>query len=328
MAITHAWSSTVAAINGGNVTINIPASSVATGDVVVAFGGKPGRATLNVGPPTTLGYTSIYTTGASVATGPNYWVGFKVMGATPDPSFLGQGSGNAADGTAYGAYVFRGVSSVVNDTVFQRANGNSTNPDAPSIVTATNNAVVFIPAISQVSDTAVFSVLGYSDFKFATGNDTLDVTIAGNWASIATAGSTNPGAYQRWATASWVSLSLALKPAVAPTVTTNAVTDIAETTATGGGNVSDDGGSPILQRGVAWNTSTNPTTGNSFANTPGTTGTYQSSITSLSGSTHYYTRAFAFNAFGSSYGAVQEFDSSAPPPPPAPPLTSVWGFNN
>ena len=310
MAITHAWSSTAAVLNGGSVVLAIPASSIASGDVVVAFGGRPGRAVTGLGPNTGLGYTSIYTTG-SVATGPNFWVGFKVMGATPDTSFVGLGSENASDGTAYGAYAFRGVSSVVNDAVFKLANGNSTNPNAPSIVTATDNAVVFIPAISQVNDAAIFSVLGYSNFKFATANDTLDVTIAGNWASIAVAGSTDPGAYQGWATASWIAATVALKPAAAPTVVTSFIGSITGTTAIGQGNVTDDGGTAILQRGFAWNTTGNPTTSDNFANTTGTTGVYQSSITGLSGLSSYFGRAFGINAQGSTYGTHQLFTTQS-----------------
>lgn len=325
MTITHAWSSTAAVLNGGAVTLVIPPSSVRSGDVVVAWGGKPGRATLNVGPPVALGYTSLYTTGSSVATGPNAWLGFKVMGATPDPSFLGQGSGNASDGTAYGAYIFRGVSSVVSDAVFKRANGNSTNPNAPSIVTATNNAVVFIPAISQINDAAIFSVLGYSNFKQATANDTLDVSIGGNWASIAAAGSTDPGAYNAWATASWVAFTVALKPATIPTVTTSVITAITQTTAIGGGNATADGGDTILERGVAWATSAAPKTTGAHANTVGTTGFFQSSITSLSAGTSYYVAAYAINTIGSAYGSDVQFSTDAPPPVPPDTFQSYLG---
>ena len=38
-----------------------------------------------------------------------------------------------------------------------------------------------------------------------------------------------------------------------PTVTTNPIT-ISQTTATGGGNVTADGGAPVTARGICWNT--------------------------------------------------------------------------
>jgi hypothetical protein len=37
-----------------------------------------------------------------------------------------------------------------------------------------------------------------------------------------------------------------------PVLTTNSVSNITTTTATSGGDISDDGGSPIIARGVVW----------------------------------------------------------------------------
>ncbi len=44
-------------------------------------------------------------------------------------------------------------------------------------------------------------------------------------------------------------------PGNPPTVTTAAITDITPTTATGGGNVTAQGDTPVTQRGVCWSTS-------------------------------------------------------------------------
>lgn len=90
---------------------------------------------------------------------------------------------------------------------------------------------------------------------------------------------------------------------VAPTVTTQAVSSVTQTTATGNGNVTNDGGTAITERGVCWNTSTNPTTANSKATSAGTTGAYTVSMTGLTQSTLYYARAYAINSVGTSYGA-------------------------
>ena len=46
---------------------------------------------------------------------------------------------------------------------------------------------------------------------------------------------------------------------VLPSVTTTAVTEISYTTAISGGKVTNDGGSPVVSRGVCWNSSFNPT---------------------------------------------------------------------
>lgn len=92
-----------------------------------------------------------------------------------------------------------------------------------------------------------------------------------------------------------------------PTVTTQPVTDITKTTATGNGNVTDDGGATITERGVCWNTSPTPTTANSKATSAGTTGAFTASITGLTEGTTYYVRAYAINAEGTSYGSEVSF---------------------
>lgn len=92
-----------------------------------------------------------------------------------------------------------------------------------------------------------------------------------------------------------------------PTVTTEAVTNITGTTATGNGTVVADGGDAITERGICWSTSLNPTTSDSKAISAGTTGSYTASITSLSNGTLYHVRAYAINGLGTSYGADVTF---------------------
>ncbi len=90
---------------------------------------------------------------------------------------------------------------------------------------------------------------------------------------------------------------------VAPLVTTEAtVTNIDSTTATSGGNATDDGGATITARGVCWSTSPNPTTANSHLTIGSGTGSFTTSIPSLEGNTTYYVRSFATNRLGTSYG--------------------------
>lgn len=89
---------------------------------------------------------------------------------------------------------------------------------------------------------------------------------------------------------------------MAPTVTTEAVTDIATTSATGNGTVTSDGGGTITERGIVWSTSSNPTTSDNKATSAGTTGSFTTSLTGLSPGTLYYVRAYATNSVGTSYG--------------------------
>ena len=87
-----------------------------------------------------------------------------------------------------------------------------------------------------------------------------------------------------------------------PTVTTSIITNITQTTATGGGNVTSDGGTPVTARGVCWSTSTNPTLSNSYTTDGTGTGSYTSNLTGLAANTFYYVRAYATNITGTSYG--------------------------
>ena len=97
-----------------------------------------------------------------------------------------------------------------------------------------------------------------------------------------------------------------------PTVTTNPVTNITQTSATCGGNVTSDGGANVTARGVCWSTNPNPTIGNAHTSDGTGTGTFISSITGLSPNTTYYVRAYATNSAGTAYGNEVSFTTSQP----------------
>lgn len=80
--------------------------------------------------------------------------------------------------------------------------------------------------------------------------------------------------------------------------------NITGTTITTGGNISDDGGSPVTSRGVVWNTVPYPTLESGKKTTDGSgTGYFGSLIQNVTVSnTNYYIRAYAVNAKGVSYG--------------------------
>jgi uncharacterized protein (TIGR02145 family) len=95
----------------------------------------------------------------------------------------------------------------------------------------------------------------------------------------------------------------------APEVTTLGITNNTGITASSGGNVILDGGQPVTQRGVCWNTSPNPTLEINLGYTNDGTGTgaFTSEITGLSEETTYYVRAYAINEIGVSYGNQVQF---------------------
>ena len=96
----------------------------------------------------------------------------------------------------------------------------------------------------------------------------------------------------------------------ATTVTTSPVSNITQTTAISGGNVSPGGGAPLIAKGVCWSTIANPTIADSHSDDGTGTGFFFSNITGLSANTTYYARAYATNISGTSYGNQQSFTTS------------------
>lgn len=88
-----------------------------------------------------------------------------------------------------------------------------------------------------------------------------------------------------------------------PTVTTQALTDIVTTAATGHGVIVNKGLFDITEHGHCWGTSIDPTTDNSKTTLgDGSLGAFTSSIAGLTAGTKYYVRAYATNAGGTGYG--------------------------
>lgn len=92
-----------------------------------------------------------------------------------------------------------------------------------------------------------------------------------------------------------------------PTVTTATVTQITETTAVAGGNVTSDGGAEITERGVVYATTQNPTTNNIKVKSGTGTGSFTCNLTGLQANTTYYVRAYAVNSKGTAYGSQVSF---------------------
>jgi len=95
-----------------------------------------------------------------------------------------------------------------------------------------------------------------------------------------------------------------------PTVSTLNITNITISTATGGGNVSSQGETPVTNRGLCWSTSQNPTITNSHTSDGSGTGGFTSNITGLNTSTLYFVRAFATNSVGTAYGGQLSFTTT------------------
>lgn len=95
-----------------------------------------------------------------------------------------------------------------------------------------------------------------------------------------------------------------------PTITTSAVTDITSNGAVCGGNITSDGGSEVIRRGLCWSLSENPTVSDSNVSCESGTGGFTGAITGLTSNTTYHVRAFATNAIGTSYGEDRHFTTA------------------
>ena len=103
----------------------------------------------------------------------------------------------------------------------------------------------------------------------------------------------------------------------APTVSTNNVTSIGDNTATCGGNITNDGGATIISSGIVYSKNSDPTTTNAtvLETSPTTTnGSYSVSMSGLLAGTTYYTKAYATNAKGTSYGDQKTFTTTGTTP--------------
>ncbi len=90
-------------------------------------------------------------------------------------------------------------------------------------------------------------------------------------------------------------------------ITTSVPSPTGTTTATGGGNITNDGGSAVTVRGICWSTAINPTTSNSRTTDGTGSGSFSSSMTGLIPNTRYHVRAYATNSVGTSYGSDLTF---------------------
>lgn len=96
-----------------------------------------------------------------------------------------------------------------------------------------------------------------------------------------------------------------------PKVTTAAVTNVTDSTAVCGGEVTSIGGAPMTERGLCWSTHAYPTIGDNLVACGAGLGTFTGQMTGLIPGTTYYARAYATNHYGTEYGDEMSFTTLA-----------------
>lgn len=150
------------------------------------------------------------------------------------------------------------------------------------------------------------------------GNHTADGTGAGSFTSSVTSLAASTTYHIRaYATnaagtayGNEISFITPVAPIVLPTIITAIASAISSTSATCGGHVIDDGGSPVTVRGVCWSTSHNPVVSGNHTLDGSGLGAYSTPMSPLSPSTTYYVRAYASNSLGTAYGNEISFTTS------------------
>jgi uncharacterized protein (TIGR02145 family) len=102
-------------------------------------------------------------------------------------------------------------------------------------------------------------------------------------------------------------LFLSCKKEEVPTLSTVDVSSITQTSAVCGGEISSPGSSDIMEKGVCWSTSIEPTIQDSKTSDGTGIASYTSNIIGLEPKTTYFVRAYATNSFGTGYGSSKSF---------------------
>ena len=122
----------------------------------------------------------------------------------------------------------------------------------------------------------------------------------------------------------WITKSVLVSNSmVKPIVTTNSVTNIGSTSATCGGTVVNEGGTPVTERGICWSTNQNPTILDNHLQIGSGAGIYNTTLIGLTTGATYYVKAYAINQIGTSYGDEVSFTTSFVGQPPTVATTNI-----
>jgi lysophospholipase L1-like esterase len=94
-------------------------------------------------------------------------------------------------------------------------------------------------------------------------------------------------------------------------VITVIVSEITQTGALSGGNITDDGGAAVTERGICWATTPGPDVSDSKTLEGSGSGSFASSILNLEPGTTYYVCAYATNTIGTAYGNEVSFTTGS-----------------
>ncbi len=311
--------------NSGNsaaYNVDLSGLSLQEGDIVVVATGFVRTSNTDPGVGT-AGYTEEADLYQNDTRDANFSINWKIMSSSPDTSVSCNGSGSATLGAVCVVHVWRGVDqgTPMDTAVTSVTGGNASNPNSPSITPTTSGAIVISAGLGTMAavDNAVTAPTGYSN-QADISVDPGSAATVGIASKAWTSGAEDPAAWTNFTTTtsdSWAAVTVALRPAFAPTITTSDATSVTQTGATFNGNITNTGGIGPTVRGFAWGTNSGLSGGDTATTTdtsgaPFGTGAFTDSSQTLTCNTTYYYRAYATNSIGTSYGAISNsFTTSA-----------------
>lgn len=102
--------------------------------------------------------------------------------------------------------------------------------------------------------------------------------------------------------------------ATKPTVETKDISSITVNSAHTGGVITNNGNDQIISSGICWSNDPNPTLDDSCVNADSSQNSFDITIDNLQPASLYYTRAFASNSVGYSFGEQKQFTTLTPQP--------------
>lgn len=309
--------SNITQMSSGNITTSLSALNLQQNDVVFAVYVSASDSSFG----TISGWTLIQKIGVNDSYDVGIAVYVKIMGSTPDSSVTASSPGAYTAYQALSVIAFRGVdtSSLYDGTTSFTSGTNTSKPTPPAITLSNSNSVALVFAANGINSNNYYLSETYSPYSVSLGPRHYDeaFSLAFAYKTFSTPQTVTNGVWNTTTGSdtsanSWVAGILGLKEAsLAPTVTTQAVSDIDKTTATGNGNITATGGANATRRGFCYKVGTtgDPTISDSVVYDDGSfgTGAYTKGITGLTPNTSYRVRAYAVNSAGTSYGSTVDF---------------------
>lgn len=301
-------------------------TSAAADDIVIVVLSTGSTANRSIGIISTQGYTEEQELYSNNTIDTNLSVSWKIMGSTPDSTLTTTASGSNSDAISVTVQVWRGVDSLTPfDTAETTNTGTATaQPTPPAILPVTLGAIVIATGAGASTTGAVYTTATLSNFLTKTQVDDND-SMTGMGSFAWSSGTYTPAQFGGGTTDagdSWAAVTLVLRPARVPTVTTQDATSIGAISATFNGTISNNNGATSTVRGFAWGTSAtmvgDTATTTDTAGAPFDTGAFTDSAQTLICNTTYYYRPYAVNIAGTSTAPVSnQFTTSACSAPPA-----------